>query len=370
MENDSLPDHKIPVLDNQSADTADPNEMTKPVTYSDAGVDIDAANRATARIKELARRTFNERTLSDIGSFGGMFDGAFPKLSHPVLVASADGVGTKLKIAFLTGIHNTVGRDLVNHCVNDILVQGARPLFFLDYIATGKLSPDVVASVVEGIAIGCRENGSVLLGGETAEMPGFYAEGEYDVAGFIVGVVDRDKVIDGEHIAPGDVVLALPSVGLHTNGYSLARKLLIEVAGNSVNTKIDALGETVGEALLKPHLSYLKPLERLLDAGVIKGLAHITGGGLTENIPRILSEGTGVEIHKGSWPILPIFQLMQQLGNVPEPEMYRTFNMGVGMVIISAPRDREFIQSQLKLLGETCYEIGHVTSGSPEVKFL
>src|SRR5881275_2457967 len=210
--------------------------MTKPATYADAGVDIDAANRATENIKQLARTTFNARTLSEIGSFGGMFDGAFPSLSQPVLVASADGVGTKLKIAFITGTHNTVGRDLVNHCVNDILVQGARPLFFLDYIATGVLAPDVVAGIVEGITTGCRENNCVLLGGETAEMPGFYAEGEYDVAGFIVGVVDRAKVIDGHSITTGDVLLALPSVGLHTNGYSLARKLFFEVAGYNAET--------------------------------------------------------------------------------------------------------------------------------------
>src|SRR5947209_6689601 len=209
--------------------------MTKSATYMDAGVDIDAANVATEKIKQLARTTFNARTLSEIGSFGGMFDGAFPGLKQPVLVASADGVGTKLKIAFATGTHNTVGRDLVNHCVNDILVQGARPLFFLDYIATGVLAPDVVASIIEGIAMGCRENGCVLLGGETAEMPGFYAEGEYDVAGFIVGVVDREKVIDGSRITPGDVVLALPSVGLHTNGYSLAAKLFLETAGYHVD---------------------------------------------------------------------------------------------------------------------------------------
>src|SRR6267378_5139972 len=279
--------------------------MTKPTTYSDAGVDIDAATRATDKIKELARRTFNERTLSEIGSFGGMFDGAFPSLKQPVLVASADGVGTKLKIAFLAGVHNTIGRDLVNHCVNDILVQGARPLFFLDYIATGKLLPDVVASIVEGIAQGCRENGCVLLGGETAEMPDFYAAGEYDVAGFIVGVVDRERIIDGKGIIPGDVLLALPSVGLHTNGYSLARKLFLEVAGHKVNTRLETVGLTVGEALLQPHLSYLKPLDELLDLGMIKGLAHITGGGLTDNIPRILQEGTAVEINEGSWPILP-----------------------------------------------------------------
>src|SRR5918996_5123239 len=223
--------------------------MPNPISYSDAGVDIDAATRATDRIKELARQTFNQRTLSEIGSFGGMFDGAFPGLRQPVLVASADGVGTKLKIAFATGIHNTVGRDLVNHCVNDILVQGARPLFFLDYIATGKLSPDVVASVVEGISAGCLENGCVLLGGETAEMPGFYKEGEYDIAGFIVGVVDRAKIIDGKTIAPGDVLIALPSVGLHTNGYSLARKLFFQNAGYNVETYLDEAGGTAGAVL-------------------------------------------------------------------------------------------------------------------------
>ncbi|HET9524750.1 MAG TPA: phosphoribosylformylglycinamidine cyclo-ligase, partial [Pyrinomonadaceae bacterium] len=216
--------------------------MTKPISYADSGVDIDAATRATDRIKELARTTFNQRTLSEIGSFGGMFDGAFPNMSQPVLVASADGVGTKLKIAFISGVHNTVGRDLVNHCVNDILVQGARPLFFLDYIATGKLSPDVVASIVEGVTNGCRENGCVLLGGETAEMPGFYQEGEYDIAGFITGVVDRAKIIDGKTIAAGDALLAMPSAGLHTNGYSLARKLFFEVAGYQSHTELSELG--------------------------------------------------------------------------------------------------------------------------------
>ncbi len=344
--------------------------MSKPITYSDAGVDIDAANRATAKIKELARQTFNERTLSEIGSFGGMFDGAFPQMDHPVLVASADGVGTKLKIAFLTGVHNTIGRDLVNHCVNDILVQGARPLFFLDYIATGKLSPDVVAGIVEGVANGCRENGCVLLGGETAEMPGFYDDGEYDVAGFIVGVADREKVIDGKSIAAGDVVLALPSVGLHTNGYSLARKLFLEVAGYTVNTEVDELGTTVGKALLQPHLSYLRALDGLLDERVVKGLAHITGGGLTDNIPRILAEGMAVEIRRGSWPVLPIFSLLQRIGNVPEAEMYRTFNMGVGMVIICARHDAEFIQSHINSLGGHCYRIGIVISGRQEVTFV
>ncbi|HEY3580526.1 MAG TPA: phosphoribosylformylglycinamidine cyclo-ligase [Pyrinomonadaceae bacterium] len=341
--------------------------MTKPISYSDAGVDIDAATRATDRIKELARRTFNERTLSEIGSFGGMFDGAFPNMAQPVLVASADGVGTKLKIAFMTGIHNTVGRDLVNHCVNDILVQGARPWFFLDYVATGKLSPEVVASVVEGVANGCRENGCVLLGGETAEMPGFYGEGEYDIAGFIVGVVDRAKIIDGKTIAPGDVLLALPSAGLHTNGYSLARKLFFDVAAYKPDTYLPELETTAGKALLAPHVSYLKPLEGLLDRGVIKGLAHITGGGLTDNIPRILPEGTAVKIEKGSWPVLPIFELFRQIGNVSEFEMYRTFNMGVGMVIVCSRGDVDPIKSHLKDRGDECYQIGKVVGGNREV---
>jgi len=341
--------------------------VTKPITYSDAGVDIDAATRATEKIKELARRTFNQRTLSEIGSFGGMFDGAFPNLQQPVLVASADGVGTKLKIAFITGVHNTVGRDLVNHCVNDILVQGARPLFFLDYIATGKLLPEVVAGIVEGIANGCRENGCVLLGGETAEMPDFYSAGEYDIAGFIVGVADRAKIIDGKSIVAGDGLLALPSVGLHTNGYSLARKLFFEVAGYEVDTRLDELQMTVGEALLQPHVSYLKPLDTLLDSGLIKGLAHITGGGLTDNLPRILPEGLAAEIDKGSWPVLPIFKLMRQIGNVSEAEMYRTFNMGVGMVIVTTAQDQEAIKSHLQKQGALVYEIGRIVSGNREV---
>ena len=342
-------------------------EMTKAISYSDAGVDIDAATRATDRIKELARRTFNQRTLSEIGSFGGMFDGAFPEMAQPVLVASADGVGTKLKIAFATGVHNTVGRDLVNHCVNDILVQGARPLFFLDYIATGKLSPEIVASIVEGLTDGCRENGCVLLGGETAEMPGFYQDGEYDIAGFIVGAVDRVRVIDGKTIVPGDVLLALPSAGLHTNGYSLARKLFFEVAEYRPETYVPELGMTAGAALLQPHLSYLKPLEGLLDKGVIKGLAHITGGGLTDNIPRILPEGTAVEIKKESWNIPPLFELLRRLGNVSEKEMYRTFNMGVGMVIVCSSDDAERIEAHLRDQRETSYRIGSVVHGNREV---
>jgi phosphoribosylformylglycinamidine cyclo-ligase len=344
--------------------------MSKSITYSDAGVSIDAANRAVERIKESARRTFNARTLSEIGSFGGMFDGAFPAMRAPVLVASADGVGTKLKVAFDTGVHDTVGRDLVNHCTNDILVQGARPLFFLDYVATGKLAPEVIAAVVEGCAQGCRENGCVLLGGETAEMPGFYGEGEYDIAGFIVGVVDRERVIDGQRIEPGDAVLALPSVGLHTNGYSLARKLFFEVASYDLDTRLEELGMTAGEALLLPHVSYLKPLEGLLDGGTVKGLAHITGGGLIDNVPRILPEGVGVEIRRGSWPALPLFTLLQTLGNVAETEMYRTFNMGVGMVVVCAPADVGTIRAHVEAHGSACHEIGRVTAGARDVRLV
>ncbi len=340
--------------------------MTQSISYADAGVSIDNANLAVAKIREMARSTFNERTLTEIGSFGGMFSGAFPGMAEPILVASADGVGTKLKLAFETGIHNTVGADLVNHCVNDILVQGARPLFFLDYFATGKLEPDVTASVVEGMARACRENGCVLLGGETAEMPDFYPPGEYDLAGFIVGVVDKSRVIDGKNIVPGDVVLGIPSNGLQTNGYSLARKLFFEVGGYKPDDFVDELGTTVGDALLATHQSFLRPLEGLLDTGVIKGLAHITGGGFLENIPRILPEGVAVEINRGSWPELPIFGMMQRLGNVSDHEMFRTFNMGIGMVVVCAENNK----SEVAYCVENCREIGQVTSGSCNVKVL
>src|SRR2546425_1383271 len=337
--------------------------MKQQLSYRDAGVDIDAANAAKERIKRLARETFTPNVISEIGSFGGMFRADFSRTKEPVLVSSADGIGTKLRVAFMTGIHNTVGYDLVCHCVNDILVQGARPLFFLDYIATGRLVPETVASVIEGLARGCKEAGCALIGGETAEMPGFYADGEYDVAGFIVGVVDREKIIDGHTIAPGDIVLGLPSVGLHTNGYSLARRLFFEVAGHKVETHLDELDETIGAALLKPHVSYLRVLEGLLDTGVIKGLAHITGGGLLENIPRILPAGTSVEIKRGSWPVLPIFESMRRLGNIEEGEMFRTFNMGIGMALICTQADESGIMSHI----DSCYEIGRVITGEKRV---
>ncbi|HMM79858.1 MAG TPA: phosphoribosylformylglycinamidine cyclo-ligase [Pyrinomonadaceae bacterium] len=343
--------------------------MTDSISYADAGVSIDKANQAVAKIREYARSTFNERTLTEIGSFGGMFAGAFPDMAEPILVASADGVGTKLKIAFETGIHSTVGADLVNHCVNDILVQGARPLFFLDYFATGKLEPDVTASVVEGMARACRENGCVLLGGETAEMPDFYPPGEYDLAGFIVGVVDKAKVIDGKSIVPGDVVLGLPSTGLQTNGYSLARKLFFEVGGYKVDSYINELGATAGEALLATHASFLPEIGPLLDgtrtpsSASINGLAHITGGGFLENIPRILPEGVSVEISRGTWSEPPIFGLMQRLGNVADNEMFRTFNMGIGMVAITSKESAAEFLAKIP----NAREIGKVVSGDRSV---
>ena len=338
--------------------------MSQSISYADAGVSIDNANRAVAKIREYARATFNERTLTEIGSFGGMFSGAFPGMDDPILVASADGVGTKLKLAFETGIHNTVGADLVNHCVNDILVQGARPLFFLDYFATGKLDPDVTAAVVEGMARACKENGCVLLGGETAEMPDFYPPGEYDLAGFIVGVVDKPKVIDGRSITPGDVVLGIPSIGLQTNGYSLARKLFFEVGGYTPDSYIDELGTTVGEALLETHASFLPQIGPLLDSGVIKGLVHITGGGFLENIPRILPEGVSVEINRGSWPELPIFTMMQRLGNVDEKEMFRTFNMGIGMIVICSRDGIGVIKDRIQEIRQ----IGSIISGGKAIE--
>ncbi len=340
--------------------------MNPSISYADAGVSIDNANLAVAKIREYARSTFNERTLTEIGSFGGMFSAAFPQMAEPILVASADGVGTKLKLAFETGIHNTVGADLVNHCVNDILVQGARPLFFLDYFATGKLEPDVTASVVEGMARACRENGCVLLGGETAEMPSMYPQGEYDLAGFIVGIVDKPNVIDGKSITPGDVVLGIPSTGLQTNGYSLARKLFFEVGGYTVDSYVDELGSTVGEALLATHASFLRPIEGLLDSGRIKGLVHITGGGFLENIPRILPEGVSVEINRGAWPELPIFGMMQRLGNVDEKEMFRTFNMGIGMVVICSEQNKESITNYLT----GSHSIGKVIDGNGKVEIV
>ena len=299
--------------------------------YKASGVDIDAGNEAVRRIRSLARGTFTPGVLSDIGSFGGLFRLDRDRYQEPVLVSSADGVGTKLKVAFMTGRHDTVGADLVNHCVNDILVQGAEPLFFLDYLATGRLDPAVAEEVVGGIAKACRENGCALLGGETAEMPGFYADGEYDIAGFIVGIVERSRVIDGRSIVPGDVLIGLPSAGLHTNGYSLARRVLFESMGWTADTVVPELGATVGDALLAPHRSYLPVVRPLLPRQTLKGLAHITGGGITENLPRVLPEGCSAEIDLGAWSVPALFQLLQERGQIPRDEMFRAFNMTSGL---------------------------------------
>jgi phosphoribosylformylglycinamidine cyclo-ligase len=311
------------------------------VDYRQSGVDIDAGNEAVRRIKALARGTYTDGVLSGVGSFGGLF-ALGQNVADPVLVASADGVGTKLKVAFMTGVHNTIGADLVNHCVNDILVQGARPLFFLDYLATGRLAPDVAEQIVEGVARACVENGCALLGGETAEMPGFYQAGEYDVAGFIVGVVPRASVIDGRHIEKGDALVALPSTGLHTNGYSLARHIAFDVLN-----QVPELGETIGEALMRTHRSYLPQIGPLLDRGWIKGMAHITGGGLTENVPRMFPDGRGFSLDRHSWTIPPLFQWLQRSGQLDDAEMLRAFNMGVGLVIAASPAHAPALLSAL-----------------------
>jgi phosphoribosylformylglycinamidine cyclo-ligase len=336
-------------------------------SYRDAGVDIDQANLAKRRIRLLARRTFTRGVLADIGGFGGLFRLPVSGFSQPVLVASVDGVGTKLKLAFSTGIHHTVGKDLVAHCVNDILVQGAAPLFFMDYIATGRMVPGVIAKVVKGVAEGCREAGCALLGGETAEMPGFYPEGEYDLAGFIVGVVEKSRVINGRGIRPGDLILGLPSAGLHTNGYSLARKILLETNNHTINSRLPELNQTLGKALLAPHLNYAKILRPLINQNLIQGMAHITGGGLTENIPRVLQRHCQACIRIGSWPILPIFQLLQRLGHIEQTEMFRVFNMGVGMALIVAPGDLARIRRHFNRSGQVCYPIGAIRSGKSQV---
>jgi len=339
--------------------------------YKASGVDIDAGNEAVRRIRSLARGTFTPGVLSDIGSFGGLFRLDRDRYQEPVLVSSADGVGTKLKVAFMTGRHGTVGADLVNHCVNDILVQGAEPLFFLDYLATGRLDPAVAEQVVGGIAGACRENGCALLGGETAEMPGFYADGEYDIAGFIVGIVERSRVIDGRSIVPGDVLIGLPSAGLHTNGYSLARRVLFETTGWTADTVVPELGATVGDALLAPHRSYLPMLRPLLPRQTLKGLAHITGGGITENLPRVLPEGCSAEIDLRAWNVPALFQLLQERGQIPRDEMFRAFNMGIGLVIVCSPREVERIINTLVRNGEPhAVRIGFVVSGSRKVIYV
>ncbi len=338
--------------------------------YKQAGVDIEAGNEVVRRIRALARGTFTPGVLSEIGSFGGLFRLESAHVDDPVLVASADGVGTKLRVAFQAGVHRTIGIDLVNHCVNDILVQGAHPLFFLDYLATGRLEPDVAVQVVEGLSAACRENGCALLGGETAEMPGFYADGEYDVAGFIVGVVARSLLIDGRTIRPGDALIGLPSSGLHTNGYSLARRIAFDIAGLRVDSHVAELGRTIGSALLEPHRSYLPVIKPLLSSGIIKGMAHITGGGITDNLPRILPEGTGAVIDWSAWKVPPIFQWLQRTGSVPDDDMLRTFNMGIGLIVACEESQADRLIADLTRAGEpAAVRIGRVVSGSQKVEY-
>ena len=337
--------------------------------YKASGVDIDAGNEAVARIKDEVKTTFKSNVLTGLGSFGSLYDlkPIMETYDNPVMVQSIDGVGTKTIIARKLKKFDTIGMDLLSACANDILVMGARPLTFLDYIANDKLKPHIIEEIVSGMVKACKETGVSLVGGETAEMPDTYLPGEHDLVGVITGVVEKDKIITGESIKPGDVVLGLPSNGLHTNGYSLARKLFFNIGGYGVNDTIPELKKSVGLTLLEPHINYTNHVFAVLDKEInVKGIAHITGGGLVENIPRILPDDCDVEIQKGSWPILPVFDVMQSLGNVDEDEMYRTFNMGIGMVFIVNPADMDAVKNATKYLTEV-YEIGSVFSGNKDV---
>lgn len=339
------------------------------ISYADAGVDITAGQRTKQRIKMLARKTFNKHVLSEIGGFGGLFALDLEKYPTPVLVSSADGVGTKLKVAFELNIHHTVGQDLVNHCVNDIAVQGATPLFFLDYLATGKLDDSTAETVVQGLSEACRANGCALIGGETAQMPGFYADGEYDLAGTIVGVVNRDKIITGEGIQVGDVLIGLPSNGLHTNGYSLARKLLFEVARYGADQYVNELKDKTGAALMRTHRSYLGIIKKLCAGELVSGMAHITGGGITENLPRILPKGTAAMVDRAAWQPPPLFEHLQQLGSVEEEEMFRTFNMGIGLICVVPAEKVKKAKAVLNRANERHYVMGRIVRGERKVSY-
>jgi phosphoribosylformylglycinamidine cyclo-ligase len=337
--------------------------------YRDAGVDITAASRAKSQIKELVSNTFNARVLRGFGAFGGFYSmKGVP--SDAVLVSSMDGVGTKLKIAFVVNRHESVARDLVFHSVNDITVHGARPLFFLDYLATGKIRGKVVTDIVRGLSDACRQVGCALIGGETAQMPGFYAENEYDLAGCIVGWVRQREILDGSRIRPGDVILGLPSLGLHTNGYSLARKVLMEKAGIGLSQYVPELGRRLDEELLASHRCYAPVVQPLHQKGWVTGLVHITGGGITENTPRILPAQCQAEIHLGSWTVSPIFDMIASLGKVRQPEMLRTFNMGLGMLLIVPKKNVENVTRTLKQKKEKFWTVGRIVRGKAEVKYL
>lgn len=340
-----------------------------PITYASAGVDIHNADLVKKRIAALAKRTFTSGVIGGVGGFGALFSVENTGKRSPVLVSSADGVGTKLKIAFATGHHRSVAGDLVNHCVNDIAVLGAEPLFFLDYLATGRLDPLVIEQVIEGLSDACKANRCALIGGETAQMPGFYADGEYDLAGFIVGIVDQKKIINGNQIREGDILIGLPSVGLHTNGYSLARKLLQETAGYALKERIPQLGCTVADELLKPHRCYGKLLHSLADAGILSGAAHITGGGLPGNVPRILPKGLEARLYEGSWHHLPVFELLREIGSLPDEEMWNTFNMGIGLVLVIHPSKMKRAKMHLRKCKEVFYQIGRIAKGRRGLSF-
>lgn len=341
--------------------------MEEKLTYRDAGVDIDAGNYSVQLIKDSVKATYRPEVLGDLGGFGGLFALNSGKYKEPVLVSGTDGVGTKLKLAFMLDKHDTIGQDAVAMCVNDILVQGAEPLFFLDYLAVGKLEPEQVAAVVKGVADACKESGCALIGGETAEMNGFYPVGEYDIAGFAVGAVDKSKIITSQRVKAGDVLLGLPSSGVHSNGYSLVRKIVFDKMGFKGDEVFDELGKSIGEELLTPTRLYPRVCLPLIEKYDIHGMVHITGGGYYENIPRALPDNMGAEINADKWTVPAVFELLQKWGNVDWKEMYRTFNMGIGMIIIASPDEAEKIKADLAEREEFCFEIGHVTEGSHEV---
>ncbi len=346
------------------------SEEKKPgLRYRDAGVDIDAWNEAFKSLGGIVKKTYDDNVLRDIGTFGAMYSFDAKNMEEPVLVSSVDGVGTKLKLAFMTNKHDTVGVDLVSHCVNDILVQGAKPLFFLDYLAVGKLDPEVVVQVITGLSNGCRYAGCALIGGETAELPDMYKEGEYDLAGTIVGVIDRRNIVDGSAVEEGDVILGLASSGLHTNGYSLARKIVFEVAGLSVDDVLPDVGRTVGDALLEPHKSYARVIQVLMRLARVRAMAHITGGGITDNLPRSLPEGLGAEVDLGSWVVPPLFTFLRATGNVEDAEMLRTFNMGMGYLVVVPRDDADKAMDALTLANEQPRIIGRIVKGERKVHY-
>ncbi|KAA3635905.1 MAG: phosphoribosylformylglycinamidine cyclo-ligase [Calditrichaeota bacterium] len=346
------------------------NNKNSKITYAASGVDVKAGEDAVNRIKSLAASTFNAQVLTGLGSFGGFFKPELADYKEPVLLSSTDSVGTKLKVAFMTDKHTTIGQCLVNHCINDILVHGAKSMFFLDYIGVGKLKQDTIADIVEGVTIACKENETALVGGEMAELPDFYAPGEYDLVGFVVGMVDKDKIVNGSTIKEGDVCLGLPSTGLHTNGYTLARKVAFDIGGLKPDTYVEELGTTIGDALLAVHKCYAPLIHNLLDSHTINGMAHITGGGIPGNLKRILPENLSAEINKSSWDAVPIFDYLKILGDIDLVDIYSAFNMGIGYILVVDEKDADAISASIRQFGEKVYRIGFITKGDGTVKLV